>query len=466
MTNGTRPQQADELTIRGGTVVTATGSQRADVAINHGVVSDIGPSLGRAARDIDATGLLVLPGAVDIHTHIDTAVSPTARSADDWYSGTVAAACGGVTTVVDYVRQDEGEPLLGSVARWLDRAADRALVDYGFHIVPASFGSATLEQIPPLIAAGYPSIKIFMSVVSDQDMRRAMSVLAASGGLAMVHAEDRAIRERAYARLREQGRATARAWPEARPREGEAAAAARAVECCAATGCPTYLVHLSCAESVGIARGGKSRGLALFAETRPCYLLLTEERYRDPAPGYLQFTGYPPLRTSGDVDAVWNGVIDGTIDAIGSDHLSWTLDQKSAGDRDIDALLVGLPALETEVRALFSAGVSSGRITAERFVEITSTAPAQIAGLFPKKGTLAPGSDADVVLIDPDRRETIRAADMHGGAGHEPLDGFACIGWPVMTLSRGEVVAEDGRPRGDAGRGSHLRRPAFYHRPR
>ncbi|HUG05716.1 MAG TPA: amidohydrolase family protein [Candidatus Limnocylindria bacterium] len=154
-------------------------------------------------------------------------------------------------------------------------------------------------------------------------------------------------------------------------------------------------------------------------------------------------------------------VADGTIDAIGSDHLSWTLAQKAAGDLDLDALLVGLPALETEVRALFSAGVSAGRISVERFVEVMSTVPARIAGLFPRKGTLAPGSDADIVIIDPSRHEVIRSADMHGGAGHEPLDGLACVGWPVMTLSRGEVVAHEGRPRGNAGRGLHLRRPAF-----
>lgn len=450
-------------TIRGGTVVTAGGRARADVAIADGVVTEVGPGVPGVGREIDATGLLVLPGAVDIHTHLDTELNAEVRSADDWYSGTVAAACGGVTTVVDYVRQREDESLLTMMERWRERAAGRAIVDYGFHAVPFDFGPARVAQLPALVAAGYPGVKIFMSRVSDEDMERAMRVLASCSGVAMVHSEDQALRDAANARLRAEGRATARSWSEARPREGEEAAAARAVEMCARTGCPTYLVHLSTRGCVDIARRGKARGLPLFAETRPCYLLLTQERYADPAPGYLQFTGYPPLRTRDDIEAMWDGVSDGTIDAIGSDHLSWTLEQKAAGDRDVAALLVGLPALETEVRALFSVGVSSGRITAERFVEVMSTAPARAGGLFPRKGTLAPGSDGDVVIVDPSRRETIRRTDMRGGAGHEPLDGLDCVGWPVLTISRGEVIAREGRELASPGRGIHLRRSPGYH---
>lgn len=449
-------------TIRGGTVVSARGRARADVQIANGLVTAVGPDLPRGGREIDATGLLVLPGAVDVHTHLDTELNAAVRSADDWYTGTVAAACGGVTTVVDYVRQREDESLLEMMVRWRERAAPRAIVDHAFHAVPFDFGPETLAQLPGLVSAGYPGVKIFMSRVSDLDMEKAMTVLAACGGVAMVHSEDQALRDRAYARLRAEGRATARAWPEARPREGEEAAARRAVEVCARTGCPTYLVHLSTRGAVDIARSGKARGLPLFAETRPCYLLLTQERYDGPAPGYLQYTGYPPLRTADDVEAVWEGVADGTIDAVGSDHLSWTLAQKAAGDRDLDALLVGLPALETEVRALFSSGVSAGRISVERFVEVMSTAPARAAGLYPRKGTLAPGSDGDAVLIDPARRGTIRGTEMRGGAGHEPLDGMACTGWPVMTISRGEVIAEDGREHASAGRGVHLLRTPGY----
>jgi dihydropyrimidinase len=449
-------------TIRGGTVVNARGRSLVDVRITNGTISDVGPGMERGDRDIDATGLLVLPGAVDIHTHLDTALNETVRSADDWYSGTVAAACGGVTTVVDYVRQDEQRTMLAALERWRERAAPLAVIDYGFHSVPASFGPEGLAELPQVVAAGSPGVKIFMSRVADDEMANAMKVLARCGGMAMVHSEDPALKDAAYARLRAEGRATARAWPEARPREGERVAAERAVEHCARTGCPTYLVHLSSRESVDAARRGKARGLVLFAETRPCYLLLTQERYDLPAPEYLQYTGYPPLRTADDVDAVWDAVADGTIDAVGSDHLSWTLEQKAPGDRDLDALLVGLPALETEVRALFSAGVSAGRISAERFVDIMATTPARLAGLAPRKGVLAPGADGDAVLIDARQRRTIKASEMHGGAGHEPLDGMECMGWPVLTVSRGEVIAEDGKPRADAGRGRHLRRSGYH----
>lgn len=448
--------------MRGGTVVNATGRSRADVLIEDGVVSEIGTRITADAPEIDARGLLVLPGAVDIHTHLDTEARPGVRSADDWRSGTKAAACGGVTTVVDYVRQAEGESLLEMMARWRERAAATALVDYGFHAVPVEFDDAVLAEIPALVAEGYPGVKIFMSRVPADAMRRAMKVLADCGGTAMVHCEDPALRDAAYARLRKEGRATARAWSEARPREGERIAAIEAVRLCAETRCPTYLVHLSCRESVEIARGAKAEGLPLWAETRPCYLLLTDERYRDPAPAYLQYTGYPPLRAPDDVRAVWAGVADGTIDSVGSDHLSWTLEQKRPGDADIDALLVGLPALETEVRAIFSAGVSSGLISAERFVDLMSTAPARGAGLYPQKGVLAPGSDGDIVIVDPSRTETIRSSEMHGGAGHEPLDGMECIGWPTMTISRGEIIAMNAQPRGEPGRGRHLRRHAYH----
>jgi dihydropyrimidinase len=452
---------ARRLAVRGGTVVTPDGPRAADIEIEDGIIVGLRDA-GRAPLEIDASGLLVLPGAVDQHTHLAAAARLTgARTPDDWYRGTVAAACGGVTTVVDYARCPVGVPVAATIAELRATAERDAVVDHAFHLMPFAVDDAFLHEVPRMADSGYPSFKIFMSRVTDDDMREAMRVASGAGALAMVHAEDGPTVERAAATLAAAGRYDARHWDEVRPREAEIVAARRAVKHARETGAPTCLVHLATAEAVAVARDAKRDGVALWAETRPCYLLLTRERYEEPAPAYLGYTGYPPLRGAADVEAVWAGVSDGTIDAIGSDHLSFTLAQKREGERDVLRLPIGLPALETEVRALFSRGVSEGRIPIARFVEITSSLPARLMGLYPRKGAIAPGSDADLVLIDPRREGVIRAADMRGGAGYEPLDGMRCVGWPVLTVSRGEVIVRDGEFIGARGRGRHLLRPLF-----
>jgi dihydropyrimidinase len=449
------------LAIRGGTVVTAAGSRDADVEIDDGVIVRVG-EVGAATAAIDARGLLVLPGAVDQHTHLDAEARLTgAHTPDDWYTGTVAAACGGVTTVVDYARCPAGVPVRDTVAGLRARAERDAVIDHAFHLMPYAMDDAFRGELPAMAASGYPSFKIFMSRVDDRAMRAVMRVARSCGALAMVHTEDGPTVERAAEQLKAAGRYDARHWADVRPREAEIVAARRAIANAADTDAPMCLVHLATAEAIAIAREGKRGGLALWAETRPCYLLLTSERYGEPSPRYLGYTGYPPLREAADVEAVWAGVRDGTIDAIGSDHLSFTLEQKREGERDVLRLPIGLPALETEVRALFSRGVSEGRIPLERFVEITAAFPARLMGLYPRKGAIQAGSDADLVLVDPARVETIRDADMRGGAGYEPLDGMRCVGWPVMTISRGEVIVREGVFAGERGRGRHLLRPLF-----
>jgi dihydropyrimidinase len=447
--------------IRGGTVVGPDGTGIADVEVEDGVIVRVGRA-GSGGEEIDATGLLVLPGAVDQHTHLDAAARLTgARSPDDWFRGTVAAACGGVTTVVDYARCPPDGPVRDTVAELRARAERGAVIDHAFHLMPLGMDGAFIAEVPRMAAEGYPSFKIFMSRVGEEPMRAALEAAAAGGALAMVHSEDGPTVERAAEALAADGRYDARHWEHVRPREAEIVAAQRAVRQAAEAGAPVCLVHLATAEAVGIARDAKRRGMAIWAETRPCYLLLTRERYDEPSPRYLGYTGYPPLRETEDLEAVWAGVVDGTIDAIGSDHLSFTLEQKREGERDVLRLPIGLPALETEVRALFSRGVSDGRISLERFVQITSTFPARLMGLYPRKGVIAAGSDADLVLIDPKREERIRERDMRGGAGYEPLDGMRCIGWPVLTMSRGDVVMKDGQFHGAPGRGRHLLRPEF-----
>lgn len=447
--------------MRGGTVVTPDGVRDADVEIEDGRIVAVGRG-GSSGDEIDARGHIVVPGAVDQHTHLDAAARLTgARTPDDWYRGTIAAACGGVTTVVDYARCPEGAPLAETIAGLRAIAERDAVIDHAFHLMPFAMDRAFIDELPRMVETGYPSFKIFMSRVADPEMLAAMRAARAANALVMVHSEDGPTVERAAAALTASGTYDARHWEHVRPREAEIVAAKRAVANAEMTSAATCLVHLATAEAVATAREAKGRGLAVWAETRPCYLLLTRDRYDEPAPRYLGYTGYPPLRERSDLEAVWDGVKDGTIDAIGSDHLSFTLEQKREGEKDVLRLPIGLPALETEVRALFSRGVSERRISLERFVDITSSLPAKLMGIYPQKGAIAPGADADLVVIDPRRQEVIREADMRGGAGYEPLEGMRCVGWPVLTMSRGEVIVRDGRFAGARGRGRHLLRPAF-----
>lgn len=447
-----------DLVIRHGTIVTAEEQLEADIGIQDGVVVEIG-SVGPARHEVDATGLQVLPGGVDVHTHLDSQPSRDGpRSPDDYYSGTVAAACGGVTTIIDYARQYPDMDLASTIDHWQARADGNAVIDYGFHLIPTDFSQATLDQIPALIEAGFPSFKIFMMRVADDDVLRMLRVLGSAGGLAMLHCESAPVDADAYRRLAAAGQLSARFWPEARPQASEYEASGRAVDYCAYTGSPIYIVHVSCAEAVERLRAGKAKGLPIAVETRPCYLLLSRDRYEEDSPQYLMYTGYPPLREVADIDALWAALADRTIDTVASDHAAWALDQKVSGADDFTRLPIGLPSLETQMRAIYSEGVSKGRIGVQRFVEVMSTNPARLLGLYPQKGTLAVGSDADVVLFDPRRRETIRYASLHSRCGYEPCEGLECLGWPVLTIARGEIVARDGEFVGQCGYGRLLRR--------
>ena len=450
-----------DLAIRHGTVVTAVESLPADVGVEDGTIVEVG-HVGPARDEIDATGLLVLPGGVDVHTHLD--MQPLRggdRSPDDFYSGTAAAACGGVTTIVDYARQYPGTSLADTITDWASRAVGKAVIDYSFHLVVAEPTPATLDEIPRTIDAGFPSFKIFMQRHTDVGILQIMRAAGAHGGLSMVHCQSAAIDDHVYNGLRAEGSASARFWPTARPVASEAEATARAIDYAEFVEAPIYVVHVSSARALERIKSGKARDVRLWAETRPCYLLLTQERYAEPAPDYLKYTGYPPLRQRADVDALWIGVRDGVLDTVGSDHAAWTLDQKQRASHDVNELPVGLPGIEVQTRALFSEGVSKGRISPQRFVQVMSTEPARLLGLAPRKGTLAPGSDADMLLLDPQRRATVRFAEMHSQCGYEPCEGLECVGWPVLTLSRGEVVARDGQVVAEPGRGKLIRRARF-----
>ncbi|HEX5531238.1 MAG TPA: dihydropyrimidinase [Methylomirabilota bacterium] len=449
-----------ELVVRGGTVVTATESIRADVGVDGGRVTALAPSLPTGRREVDAAGLLVLPGGVDVHTHLDAEVGGV-RSVDDFESGTAAAACGGVTTICDYAWQARGQSLTAAVEAWKTKAVGRAHVDYGFHVIVSDASDRTLAEIPRLVDIGYPSIKVFMINefgIGDQAMLRVLDAARKVGVVVNVHAENGDMLDHCTRNLLAAGRRDPRYYAASRPPLAEAEATRRAIDYAALVDAEIYIVHLSCADALEAVSAARRRGVRVWAETRPIYLALTEERYAAGGAEAAKFVGAPPLRTARDQAALWEGLRSGDIQAIGSDNTSWTVEQKAAGAEDFTRVPYGVPGLETEMPVIYSEGVSTSRISLHTFVAAFSTNPARIFGLYPQKGTIAVGSDADMVLFDPAGKGRVDERQLHSRAGYDPFDGFALRGVPVLTISRGEVVARQGQLVSQAGRGRHLLR--------
>ena len=449
-----------QLVIRGGTVVTAAESCRADVGVDGGTITALSPSLPPGRREIDATGLLVLPGGVDVHTHLDAEVG-SVRTADDFESGTAAAACGGVTTICDYAWQARGQTLTAAIEAWKAKAAGRSHIDYGFHVIVGDASDTTLGEIPRLVDLGYPSLKVFMINefrIPDEALLRVFEAARKVGVIVNVHAENGDMLDHCTRTLLAAGRRDPRYYAQSRPAAAEAEATRRAIEYAALVDAEIYIVHLSCAAALEAVSGARRRGLRVWAETRPIYLALTEDRYAAGGTEAAKLVGAPPLRTARDQSALWEGLRSSDIQAIGSDNTSWTVEQKAEGAADFTRIPYGVPGLETEMRVIYSEGVSRGRIELQTFVAAFSTNPARIFGLYPRKGTIAQGSDADMVLFDPARTAVVDERHLHSRAGYDPFNGFALRGLPVLTLSRGEIIARDGQLVSEAGRGRHLLR--------
>jgi dihydropyrimidinase len=437
-------------------VVTPEGERRADIGIvdeRITVVGDVPP----APREIDATGRLVLPGCVDLHTHL--ASTPTWTPLDDFEHGTRAAVAGGVTTVCSMVYQ-EGS-LRAGAERGL-RDAARSLADFAFHVVVTDPSVAAVAEVASLAREGH-GLKVFM--VSPRFAERTAEYLelyraaAAAGVVVAVHAEDRALIDKRTAELHAAGRTGAEWFPESRPVQAEIVAVRAAVAHAELTGAALYLVHLSSRGALAGLAEGKDQGARLFGETRPLYLYLTRERFA--RPDAALWVGQPPLREPEDVDAIWAALRDGPLDTVGTDHIPHLRAAKLDPALRFDEIPPGVANLETLLPMLYSEGVRKGRLTLARLVEVVATAPARIAGLHPRKGVLAAGSDADIVVFDPTARRTIRAADMHSACDYDPYEGWDVTGWPEVVLSRGEVVYERGTVVGAPGRGRFIPRAPY-----
>ncbi len=419
-------------------------------------ISELG-DVGPASREIDARGRLVLPGCVDLHTHL--ASTPTFKPLDDFEHGTRAAIAGGVTTVVSMVYQEDG-----SLRRGIERGmrdAGRSLADFAFHVVVTDPSDSARAELLGLVRDGHAGLKVFM--VSPRFVERradyALLLRAAAEARAVVaiHAEDHAIIAARTATLHASGRTGVQHFPESRPVEAEVKAVVEAVDLAESTEAAIYLVHLSSRAALDAVREGKRRA-RVFGETRPLYLYLTRAQFD--RPDAALWVGQPPLREPDDVAAVWAALADETLDTVGTDHIPHTRAAKLAPGLSFDRIPPGVSNLETLLPMLYSEGVRTGRLTITRLVEVLATAPARIAGMYPRKGVLAVGSDADVVVFDPHVRRTIRAADLHSACDYDPYEGWDVTGWPESVISRGEIVFDRGDIRAHVGRGRFVSRSA------
>ena len=452
--------------VKNATVVTASDRYEADVFVDKGVVALIGQGLTLPADTVlDASGKLLLPGGVDVHTHLDLPAGGT-TSSDDFLTGTVAAAFGGTTTVVDFATPERGQGLLAALEAWHRKAEGRAVVDYGFHACVVEWTEGTGAEMDRLVRhEGVVSFKLYMAypgvlMVDDGVLFRALRRSRENGALVMVHAENGHAIAALVREALDRGDTAPRFHALTRPARAEAEATGRALALAEMAGAPVYVVHLSCAGALERLREARARGLPAFAETCPQYLFLTAAEYEREGFEGAKFVMSPPLRTVADQEALWAGLSRHDLQVVSTDHCPFSLDdppQKRAGLHDFSRIPNGAPGIETRLMLLWEA-VRAGRIDARRFVDLVATSPARMFGLWPRKGTIAVGSDADLVVWDPEREVTLSARTLHQRVDYCPYEGRVVRGAPVAVVSRGEVVVEGGELKAPPGRGRFLKR--------
>jgi len=461
-------EQRFDLVVRNGTIVTPGHLEQADVGITGGRIAQLGGTMA-GAGEIDAGGLLVIPGGIDAHVHLMcaqfTAQSTAAEPgepvwADDFWTGSLAAIAGGITTVGNMTFALPGESMTQAVARDMAGAAAEAAVDWFLHPVLTGLGDAELTEVAALAADGHTSIKVFLSnprfAAGTPGLAEVVAAAGRAGSITLVHCEDALLLEQTGHALIEAGHGAIRYFPDARTVDAEVIAVEAAISLAADTGSPVYIVHLSSAAALDRCRQARAAGLPVYVETRPLYLHLTRSRFAEP--DAAKYVGAPPLREQADRDALWRGLAAGDVDTLCSDHAPWTLDAKLDPALNVVTARQGVADLETLMPMLFSEGVLTGRIALDQFVTLTSARAAQLFGLHPRKGTLAVGSDADLTLWDPGQQRVINGAAMASRAGYSVYDGWAVTGWPRFVLRRGQTVLADGQCTAQPGQGQWVRR--------
>jgi dihydropyrimidinase len=454
--------------IRNGTVVTATDTCVADVGINDGKISAIAAQLPieNAGRAVDAAGHLVLPGGIDVHTHLDMPFGGT-TSADDFETGTIAAAFGGTTTLIDFAIQYKGQTLRQAFDTWMKKAHDKAVADYAFHCIITDLGAAQLEEMGQLIREGVTSFKLFMAypgvfMLDDATIFRAMSQAAKHSGLICMHAENGGAIDVIVQRALAEGKRAPKYHALTRPTTAEAEATSRAIALAEMAGAPVYIVHLSCNEALEKVREARDRGLPAYAETCPQYLYLSLENFDVPGFEGAKYVFTPPLREKWHQEKLWQGLANDTLQVVSTDHCPFCFkEQKELGKDDFTKIPNGGPGIEHRLSLIYTGGVHGKRFSANRFVELVSTAPAKLFGLYPRKGTIAVGSDADLVIFAPNEEQIISAKTHHMRVDYSMFEGIRVTGVPKTVFSRGRAVIDAGKFVGRAGAGEFVRRQTY-----
>ncbi len=455
------------MLIQNGTIVNADSTVRADLLIDGATIKEIraGTHSGAADKVVDASGLLLLPGGIDAHTHLDMPFGGT-QSADDFLTGTRAAAIGGTTTIVDFAIQARGTKMRSALDTWWKKAEGKACIDYGLHMIVTDLGDAGLEDMDDMVREGVASFKLFMAypnafMVDDATIFKALQQTAKNGALICMHAENGSVIDVIVQQALAEGKTAPIYHHLTRPTLAEAEAVHRSIALAEMAGVPGYIVHLSSEDALNQVREARDRGLPAFAETCPQYLLLSLEDIADKGWEGAKYVFTPPLRERKNQPKLWEGLRTDHLQVVSTDHCPFCFaDQKALGKDDFTKIPNGGPGIENRLQLLHHHGVGKGNLSLNRFVEVVSTAPARIFGMYPKKGVLAVGSDADLVLWNPNEEHTISAATQAMRVDYSMFEGFHVRGNARDVYSRGELIVSGGTFIGKPGRGNYLRREA------
>jgi dihydropyrimidinase len=449
-----------ELVIKNGIIIDAAKTERMDLGITNGLIAEIGKNL-RGERQIDASGLYVLPGGIDPHVHLDMPVARTVSS-DDWETGTIAAAIGGTTTIIDFVEPGPGQQWLDALAERRRQAEAKTVIDFGLHMTISDTGDETLNQVPEVIEAGVPSFKTYTTYdfgLDDDQLLKAFITVGESGGITLTHSENNAIIQYLRNKFISDGMTMPAYHPLSRPAWAEGEAVERVLAIARTAGNKAYIVHISTQLGAEALERAQKRGQEVYGETCPQYLLLDDHEYRRSGFEGAKFVCSPPLRKPEDNSYLWRALEKKVIQTVGTDHCPFYYHgQKDLGRDNFTQIPGGMPGIEGRLALIHTFGVVNNGLSLQDWVLACSTNAAQIFGMYPHKGCLQPGSDADVVLFDPNMQKTVSKDLFHENVDYTPYEGLQLKGYPVMSILRGEIIAENGHFTGQKRAGKFIPR--------